>query len=218
MTRTSLSAPAAAPDRHAHRDQHQRPARRERRRLPDLPGADRPAQRQAGRQAGRPRRADNGGGRADAAVPRQPDLGARPHRRRLHQVVPGQLAGRQRRRRLPAAPAGGGDHRRGAGRLRREQAGRGLPTVPRSPAARRCRRPAHPQRPLPLGLEDRQEEGGDRDLRPDRRHRPRQQEAADQDLLQPGQDDAARLARPAGPVCGLAAARSRSRSACARPA
>ena len=68
------------------------------------------------------------------------------------------------------------------------------------------------------GLAHRQEEGSDRDLRPDRRHRPRQQEAADQDLLQPRPDHAARLGRPAGAVRGLAARGGVPGRACARPA
>ena len=136
LTRDQPGEPAAAPDRHAHGDQHQGRARRERRRVPHLPGADRPAHRQARRQAGRPRHARDG----RRPSRRRSSATARPGRStataaRLHQVVPGQLARRQRRSGVPAAPAGGGDRRRGAGGVRREQAGRGLSPVPRGPAA-----------------------------------------------------------------------------------
>jgi outer membrane protein OmpA-like peptidoglycan-associated protein len=50
----------------------------------------------------------------------------------------------------------------------------------------------------------RKKEAG-RDVRQDRRPRPRRQEAADQDVLQSGNDDAAPVGRPAGAVRGLAA-------------
>ena len=57
---------------------------RERRRVPRLPRPDRPAHRQARRQAGRPRNARERRRRAAAALPRQPDLGARYDRAGLH--------------------------------------------------------------------------------------------------------------------------------------
>ena len=88
----------------------------------------------------------------------------------------------------------------------------------RGPADRRPRRPAHPQRPLPHQLAHRQEEGGDRDLRPDRRHRPRRARSCrSRSSSTPGR-------RPCSPrpTCRRSTrsgcARWRSRSACARPA
>ena len=70
-------------------------------------------------------------GRADAVLPRQPDLGARSRPRRLHQVVPGQLARRARSRRATCSGCRRGDDRRGEARLRREQARRGLSPLSR---------------------------------------------------------------------------------------
>ena len=119
---------------------------------------------------------------------------------------------------VPAAPAGRGDRRRGAGGVRREQAGRGLSPVPRGPAARRRRRPAHPQRPLPH-----------RAGAPARRRRRPRPSAGSSASASTARSCRSRSSSTPGrrrcsprPTCRRSTrsgcARWRSRSACARPA
>ena len=217
--RRSLRQPAAAPDRHADRDQHQERARtRTPTRSASASRSSTCAPASSSPSASTARRSRRSTPSRRALFRDSPTWALDRDGARLHQVVPGQRARRPDRARLPAAPAGGGGDQRGACSP--------SPTTSRpTPTACIARRAPSPT-PTTCASSTASTRRAGRPAA--RRKRPRpsarssasasSEEAADQAVLQPGHDDAAAVGRPAGAVRGLAAARSRPRSARARAA